>query len=266
MRKALTLPILGVLLAIGITTTMDATGLSAASALPLFPLMGLFWYLERLPRRDMGFVWGRWRDYGLAALYPVLILGTIALVAVAARAVDVSRAEWSKAWLNLALVAIANFLVAILTEEGFFRGWLWASLERRGMTPEKILIWTSVAFSLWHVSAVVLPTGFDLPGKQIPVFLVNVAVLGAIWGLLRWLSGSVLVTSLSHGLWNGMTYVLFGFGTQAGALGIKDTAWFGPEVGILGLGMNVVGLLALWGLARARIRNPSAAPQRATGG
>ena len=246
MRTALTRPILGVLGAIVITTTMDATGLSAFSALPLFPLMGVFWYLERLPRRSMGFAWGRWRHYGLAALYPILVLGTITLISTAARVVDLSQTNWNKAWLNLALVIISTILVAILTEEGFFRGWLWGSLGRAGETPTRILVWTSVAFSLWHVSAVALKTGFNLPSAQIPVFLVNAAVLGAIWGLLRRLSGSVVVASVSHGVWNGMTYVLFGYGTRVGALGIEDTAFYGPEVGVLGLGLNIVFLVALW--------------------
>lgn len=59
---------LGVLAAIAITTAMDAGGLSVFSALQLFPLMGLFWYLERLPRQSVGMAWGRGRDYGLAVL------------------------------------------------------------------------------------------------------------------------------------------------------------------------------------------------------
>ena len=91
-----------------------------------------------------------------------------------------------------------------------------------------------------------LKTGFDLPANQIPVFLLNAAVLGAVWGLLRCLSGSVMVASLSHGVWNGITYVLFGFGSTVGALGIKDTTFYGPEVGVLGLGVNVVFFVALW--------------------
>ena len=64
MIKTLSRPTLGVLAAIAITTTMDATGLSTFSALPLFPLLGLFWYLQRLSRAEMGFAWGQWRHYG----------------------------------------------------------------------------------------------------------------------------------------------------------------------------------------------------------
>lgn len=238
--------VLGVLVAIAITTAMDANGLSAFSALPLFPLMALFWYLERLSRRSMGFVLGRWRHYGMALLHPALVLGAIAIIAVLTGAVDLSHSDWRKASLNCALIGASTILVAILTEEGFFRGWLWASLERAGKSRRAVLIWTSLAFSLWHLSAVTLATGFDLPASQIPVFMVNAAVLGAAWGLARAISGSVVVASVSHGVWNGAVYSLFGFGTKVGALGIKDTALYGPEVGLLGLALNIAFVAILW--------------------
>ena len=239
-------PILGVLAAIAITTGMDANGLSAFSALPLFPLMALFWYLERLSKQSMGFTWGRKRDYGIASLHPLCVLGAITIVSFLTGVVNFSHTNWRKALLNLILVSCSTFVVAIVTEEGFFRGWLWASLERAGAKQPAALIWSSVAFSLWHLSAVSLKTGFDIPAPQIPVFMINAAVMGAVWGLLRWISGSVIVASLSHGLWNGMDYVFFGFGAKIGALGIKNTALYGPEVGVLGLALNIAFLAALW--------------------
>jgi len=239
-------PILGVLAAIAVTTAMDANGLSAFSALPLFPLMALLCHLGRLPRQSIGLVWGRGRHYGLATLYPLCVLGAVTIVCAVAGAIDLSHANWRKVLLNLALVSVSTFLVAIITEEGFFRGWLWASLERAGEKPRTVLIWSSIAFSLWHLSAVALKTGFDIPRAQIPGFMVNAAVIGAVWGLLRWISGSVIVTSLSHGLWNGLDYVLFGFGTRVGALGVKNTALYGPEVGVFGLVLNLVFLATLW--------------------
>ena len=42
MNRALVPAVLGVVIAIAITTTMDATGYAQFSALPLFPLAGLF--------------------------------------------------------------------------------------------------------------------------------------------------------------------------------------------------------------------------------
>jgi len=88
--------------------------------------------------------------------------------------------------------------------------------------------------------------------------------MGAAWGLLRWISGSVIVASLSHGAWNGLVYALFGFGTRVGALGVENTALFGPEVGVLGLALNAVFVAALWwwwvrGAARS---GPRALPPR----
>jgi CAAX protease family protein len=179
-------------------------------------------------------------------LYPLVVLGLLVIITAMTGAADLGQADWRKAGLNFLLVAVTTAVVVTVTEEGFFRGWLWASLERAGLKPGRILVRSSVAFALWHLSAVTLPTGFDLPAKQIPVFMLNAAVIGAIWGLLRWLSGSVIVSSVSHGLWNGGAYVLFGFGTKAGALGIKNTALYGPEVGVLGLALNLVFAAALW--------------------
>lgn len=246
MTKTLRPPLLGVLAAIAITTTMDATGLSPFSALPLFPLLGLFWYLQRLSRAELGFRWGQWDHYGLAALYPVGVVGAIILVAAAAGAIDISHTNWKKAGINFTLVVISTILVVIVTEEGFFRGWLWTSLERAGLQKASILIWSSIAFSLWHWSAVMLKTGFDPPRAQVPVFMVNAVVMGMVWGVLRWISDSVIVSSVSHGLWNGMAYVFFGFGTKVGALGIKKTGLFGPEVGVSGLAVNLIFAVALW--------------------
>ena len=117
-----------------------------------------------------------------------------------------------------------------------------------------MLIWSSIAFALWHISAVTLDPDFKPPTAQIPVYLCNAAVIGAVWGLLRALSGSIIVTSLSHGVWNGMAYVLFGFGSHAGSLGIRNTAVFGPENGFLGLGLNLLFAYLFWHISRSLTR------------
>jgi membrane protease YdiL (CAAX protease family) len=246
MAATLKRPFLGVLAAIAITTTMDATGYSALSALPLFPLMGVLWYLGRFSRRRMGFVAGRLSHYALAALYPLAVLGVLTLVTTVAGVTDTAGTEWSKVWFDLTAIVVSTIVVAVVTEEGFFRGWLWASLERAGRTPGRIIVWSGIAFSLWHVSAASLGAGTRLPAAQIPVYLADVFAMGVIWGLLRAVSGSVVVASVSHGLWNGGAYVFFGFGSKVGALGIRETGVFGPEAGVFGLVLNLVFAVALW--------------------
>jgi membrane protease YdiL (CAAX protease family) len=238
--------IVGVLIAIAVTTSMDANGLSEFSALPLLPLMILFWFIQRFTRVEVGFVWGRGSHYGLAIFFPLIVLGAAVTSVFAAGVGNTLGTDWQKTGTDLALMTAVTIIGTILTEEGFFRGWLWASLKRAGQGEAQVLVWSSVAFSLWHLSAVTLETGFDLPNSQIPVYMVNAALIGAIWGMMRMISGSVIVASVSHGLWNGIAYTFFGFGSKVGALGVKETSIYGPEVGGLGLVFNLVFAAALW--------------------
>jgi len=249
------LAILGVLLAIGITTTMDATGYTMFSALPLFPLAGILWAWQRLSRAEIGLSWGNARGIVLALRYPIVVLGAVACIAWATAAIDTTGADWRKAGVNFALMSSTGILMVLITEEGFFRGWLWAALRRAGRSEGAVLVWTSVAFSLWHVSAVTLDTGFDLPARQIPVYLINATVMGAIWGMLRSISGSAFVSAVSHAVWNGIDYPFFGFGAESGALGIARTDVYGPEVGVLGLALNLAFASFLW--LRIRKRQPA---------
>ena len=56
-------------------------------------------------------------------------------------------------------------------------------------------------------------------------------------------------------LMEGMAYVLFGFGSHTGSLGIRNTAVFGPENGLLGLGLNLLFARVLWRLWQKRDEN-----------
>jgi uncharacterized protein len=244
-----------VLIAIAITATMDANGLTTYSALPLIVLFFALWYLQKLSRVSVGFVWGRWRDYRMAVLYPVIVLGIAVSIALVAGATQTATTNWTKAWSTIAIASAATIILALITEEGFFRGWLWASLRQAGRNATAVVLFTSIAFALWHISEVTLAKGYTLPWAQIPVFIVNAAIMGAIWGLMRAISGSVIVASVSHGLWNGGAYVLFGVGSNAGALGVKQLALFGPEVGFVGLVLNAVFAAVLWRWWRASPRS-----------
>lgn len=238
----------GLAIAIAITTTLDATGYMMFSALPLMPLAALMWYLQKLSRAEMGMVTGKVGDYLPALLYPLLALGLIAGVATLTGAIDTSETDWNKTLLNIGLMSTIGIVMALITEEAFFRGWLWASLERAGYSERTVLLLTTAGFVLWHVPAISLDTGFDVPAREIPVYLVNASLLGAAWGILRAASGSILVPSVCHALWNGLDYPLFGFGERVGALGIAETHLYGPETGIIGIPVNATAviLLLLW--------------------
>jgi uncharacterized protein len=249
-NRSIAWPLVGFLAAIAITSAMDASGASAFSALPLFPLLVLFGYLQRFSLSELGFSWGRrraLRDYALAALYPAAVMGAIVAIAAVTGALDPAAAPHSKTptLLKFLLVTGTTIPVALVTEEGFFRGWLWASLRGAGQRNAQVIVLTSIAFALWHWSSVILPTGFNPPLAQVPIFMLNAVLLGAIWAMLRLLSGSLVVTSVSHGIWNGLAYVFFGFGTHIGSLGIVNTAVYGPEIGVLGVALNAAAAALL---------------------
>ena len=245
-QTSLRWPIIGTLVVIAATAVLDAVGLSGINFLPLIPLFFLFWYLQRLSRAEVGLTWGHWRDYALAVFYPLLVLAVAGLIAWLSGAVKLAVTDWVNTLLLLAVNTLATILLAIVTEEGIFRGWLWASLQRAGVKSGGVLVWTSVAFAAWHVSTALLPTPFHPPFAQVPIYILNAAVIGFTWALMRQRSGSIVVTSVSHGVWNGLVYVLFGEGTTLGVLGIHNTTVFGPEVGLLGLALNLVFAAVLW--------------------
>ena len=93
-----------------------------------------------------------------------------------------------------------------------------------------------------------------------PIYLLNVVVIGFIWGLMRQRSGSIVVTAVAHSVWNTLTYVFIGVGTTVGALGIQNSAVFGPELGVVGLALNVAFATVLYlRFSRSRVTAPAAA-------
>jgi len=244
------MPLIAALLAIAITATMDFTGLLMFSALPLILITIIFWWLFRLTKEEIGLKFGSIKYYGLALLYPAIVLGASALLAYIFKDFCTIGIDWPKTRLNITLASTVGILMVLLTEEGFFRGWLWGAMRKCGLKSNQTLYVTSLIFVIWHISAVTSGTEYGLPWNQVPVYLINATLLGLIWGLMRSMSGSVIVPAVSHAVWNGFAYELFGFGEKMGALGISDTAFFGPEVGYLGIVLN--GLFFL-GLRRMQI-------------
>jgi membrane protease YdiL (CAAX protease family) len=232
-------------LAISITATMDANGLTMFSALPLLPIALGLWGLQRLSRVSVGLKVGRPVDYVLAVAYPLIVLGLAAAIAILSGAVH--PAHFGSPLIYRVLISSsAGILAALLTEEGFFRGWLWGSLMSADVGRYRILIVTSLAFAAWHISYATLAKGYILPPVQVTIFIANAAMMGAIWGLLRLLSGSIIVSSVSHSVWNAIAYALFGEGPKVGLLGVTQTSVYGAEVGVIGLILNCIFALALF--------------------
>lgn len=238
-------PLIFAALAIAITLALDITGYAIFSALPLMALVGLYWLVTRHSWADWGLKLGKPGDYGLAVLYPIFVMGIITLVLVFSGA-NFTEINWAKALKNFAIIGGTTVLMAFLTEEGFFRGSLFAGFKGAGFSTKKIVIVTSVLFAAWHIGWSTIAAEGKLPLWEAPVYLINAGLLGMSWGLMRTLSGSVLVPSLSHGVWNGMAYTFFGLGTTPGFLAMSDPVIFGPERGLVGVALNGLFVFYLW--------------------
>ena len=252
MNKSMKFAISGFVTAVAVTTAMDATGYANFSALALLPIGLVFCWLQGCSRADVGIVRSDRDFYFAALLMPVTVLLLVAAVSVAAGAVDTADANWRLVLINVVAGSTIGIPMVVLTEEGFFRGWLWTALARAGLSSHAVLLATTFAFVAWHLSAVLLDTGFDLPLAEVPIYLVNATLLGLTWGLLREASGSIVVASICHAVWNAIAYPFYGFGEKVGALGIQATHVFGPEVGYLGILINSLALVALWWWIRGR--------------
>ncbi|HAO88272.1 MAG TPA: hypothetical protein DCR00_05065 [Gammaproteobacteria bacterium] len=227
-----------VLIAICITSTMDANGYGAFSAFILIPLSAVFIWLGKHSRAELGVVVGKKSQYGFSVLIPILGVSLIAGAALLTGHTDTTETDWNRTWFNVSLASSVGILVVLLTEEGFFRELLWSLTMRTGHS-EKFALWaTTAAFVAWHLSAVFLTEECAPPAVQVPIYLVSATLLGLIWGLMRQLSGSVWPASIYRAIWNGLVYELYGFGERVGDLGISATWLYGPELGLAGLVVN----------------------------
>lgn len=235
--------------AIAITATMDAAGFATFSALPLLPLGLLFWLITRHSWEAWGIKLGKLSDYGLALAYPVFVMGVISIVLVL-MGQTFNDVDWNKALLNAVAIGGSSILATYLTEEGFFRGSLFAGFKGAGFDSRRVVVFSSIIFAVWHVSWATVAEEGKLPLTEFPIYILNSALLGLVWGLLRHLSSSVLVASVSHGVWNGMAYTFFGLGGQTGFLAISDPYLYGPERGFLGIALNTLFIVFLWRKAK----------------
>ena len=204
------------------------------------------WGILRLTRHEIGFALGDGRSYLVALAYVIIIIGLVALGAWAANLIDLSGFSAATSARRLALNFLATFVLALITEDGFFRGALWGSCVRAGFSPTKTLIWTSVAFGLWHLAVPILEPDFAQSLSKVPQYVIGSTAFGVAMGLLRLRSGSVVVPSACHALWNATVYTFFGAGQKTGQLGINDPTIWDPERGYAGLGLAIIAAIALW--------------------
>jgi len=241
------LSVFGILLVLAASPLLVwVTGATIWYTLAISPLLIALWVGSRLSPPALGLRMGTPGAYLLALSYPVGVMGvTVGLTAIFG-AIHVPVLPAPKIAFAMLQMVVVTFCLALMTEEGFFRGWLWGMLERAGRGRASVLLITSSAFCIWHLAIhLVMPRGgLSLPG--LPAYLGNIFLLGINLGQLRMVSGSILAPALGHALWNALQYILFGFAAQTGVLSLSSTGLWDPERGLSGLFLNGLFAWAVW--------------------
>jgi len=245
--KASSWPLIASIAAIVISPLLVlATAQGALYNVWLAVMMASLWVVQRLSKREVGVATGDRKSYLVAAAYAVAIIGCVALGAWIAQLIDLQGWSATTVFRRLSLNFLVTFVLALITEEGFFRGALWGSCERAGFSPAKTVIWTSVAFGLWHFAVPLIDPDFSQPLGKVPQYVIGSTAFGVAMGLLRLRSGSIFVPSFCHALWNGSVYTFFGAGEKIGQLGIADPRVWDPERGYAGLVLAMLAAVLLW--------------------
>jgi CAAX protease family protein len=222
------------------------TGQQILYNLWLAVMLAILWGGQKLSRREVGLAAGDGTSYVAATAYVAAIVGLVALGAWAMDGIDVSRYSAATVARRISLNFLVTFALTLITEDGFFRGALWGSCERAGFSPAKTIVWTSVAFGLWHLVVPLIDPDFVQSASKVPQYVLGSTAFGVAMGLLRLRSGSVFVPSACHALWNATVYTLFGAGEKTGQLGVVDHGVWDPERGYAGLMLAIVAAVALW--------------------
>jgi len=230
-----------------------------AGALAYLLVLTLFgvglWIYLRLTRIEFGWRWGQLSDYVIAVIHPMIAILSLAIFAAYKGQIDLSSLFNPATLLrDIAIMATATFVGVLISEEGFFRGALWGAAKRAKWNTFSIVLWTTFCFVAWHIAVPFVDVNYQIPIPVMPVYFVNATLISLAFALMRLGSGSILTASVAHGVWNGLSYNLFGYGAKAGELGVAEFGVYGPERGILGLVVNSIALLVLIFWARSRLK------------
>jgi len=219
-------------------------------SLILAPLVLILWAASDVRLRAMGLRLGTAHAYGLAFAWPAATMILVALIAWAIGGIRATTIPFGHAARGILVLFAFTLVVGLLTEEGFFRGWLWGAMEEHSHALGTRILGTSVAFGLWHIGAALVMPSVHMPAARLSVYVANVFLLGVVFALLRAGSGSIIVASVAHAAWNAFQYVFYGIGTTTGVLTAAASGWLDPERGALGLAFNAAAALLLWRWAR----------------
>ncbi len=131
--------------------------------------------------------------------------------------------------MNPLVIVFSMAIVPAVFEELFFRGYLFAALEKK-FTPWRTILITALLFGIFHVLAKsVLATERFLPST----------CMGIVLGFVAWRTGSVFPGMLLHACHNGLLVLIFYYRDELAAVGWGVTE--SSDLPLKWVGMSILG-------------------------
>jgi len=141
----------------------------------------------------------------------------------------------------VAVSALFTFIAALITEELAFRGYILTKLRKLG---DRRSLWlSSLLFGAWHYPAAIILWDLGIFGSTL--YVLNISLLGVLFGYVFLKSKSLVACSISHAVWNALEYSLFGVGNTEGLFAGSSRVLFDPEEGIIGTVVLTIVALVL---------------------
>jgi len=134
----------------------------------------------------------------IALAYAVGIIGCVALGAWAAQLIDLKDYSSSTVFRRLTLNFLVTFVLALVTEEGFFEARYGEAASGRDFLRQKPSSGPVLLSALWHLAVPIIDPDFAQYLSKVPQYVIGSTVFGVAMGLPRLRSGSIIVASLCH--------------------------------------------------------------------
>lgn len=218
----------------------------------VFPLQK---FIHKAPLKDLGFRRCTLAQLTPGILLPIAMLGAVASVAMLlGEARLASLGSLGNPFSGAPVTSLGDllgffmingailFLLEFVTEELMFRGYLLGKLATLGEV--KGLVLASAIFGMWHLPIAIWGIGGS-PVRTL-LYVGNMALLGAVLGLLFLESRSLIPVAAFHAVWNTLEYNLFGFMDQQGLLIGRSRTLFDAEEGWIGTVVLLLTVTTLW--------------------
>ena len=126
------------------------------------------------------------------------IIGCVALGAWAAQLIDLKDYSSSTVFRRLTLNFLVTFVLALVTEEGFFEARYGEAASGRDFLRQKPSSGPVLLSALWHLAVPIIDPDFAQYLSKVPQYVIGSTVFGVAMGLPRLRSGSIIVASLCH--------------------------------------------------------------------